>query len=50
MLNIDLARKSGVSESAIRSYLKGGSFPSIDKIEAIALACNAPMEWLITVE
>lgn len=50
MPNVELARKSGVSESAIRSYLKGASFPSIDKIEAIALACNAPMEWLITGE
>lgn len=46
--NVALASSCGISESAIRSYLKGRSYPAIDKIEAIAKACDAPMEWLIT--
>jgi transcriptional regulator with XRE-family HTH domain len=46
--NVSLASACGISESAVRSYLKGRSFPAIDKIEAIAIACDAPMEWLIT--
>ncbi|MBK5145095.1 helix-turn-helix domain-containing protein [Budviciaceae bacterium BWR-B9] len=48
MSNVELARLSGVSESAIRGYLKGKSFPAIDKIQAISIACCAPLEWLIT--
>lgn len=48
--NVALASSCGISESAVRSYLKGKSYPGIDKIEAIAIACNAPMEWLITGE
>jgi len=46
--NVALAAKCGISESAVRSYLKGKSFPGIDKIQAIAEACGAPMVWLIT--
>ncbi|EDL3541858.1 hypothetical protein CRW69_13220 [Salmonella enterica subsp. enterica serovar Newport] len=48
--NVALASSCGLSESAIRSYLKGRSYPGIDKIEAIAKACNVPMSWLITGE
>ncbi|WP_176227897.1 helix-turn-helix domain-containing protein [Cedecea sp. NFIX57] len=50
MPNVTLAAKCGISESAVRSYLKGRSFPGIDKIQAIAEACDAPMTWLITGE
>lgn len=39
-----------MSESAVRSYLKGKSYPGIDKIQAISEACNAPLVWLITGE
>lgn len=46
--NVALAAKCGISESAVRSYLKGKSFPGIDKIQSIAEACGAPMVWLIT--
>ncbi|UAN47035.1 helix-turn-helix transcriptional regulator [Serratia sp. JSRIV001] len=48
MTNVALANVCGISESAVRSYLKGRSYPGIDKIQAIAQACSAPMEWLIT--
>lgn len=50
LTNVALAANCGVSESAIRSYLRGSSYPGIDKIQAIADACNAPMAWLITGE
>jgi transcriptional regulator with XRE-family HTH domain len=50
MTNVALASKCGLSESAVRGYLKGRSYPGIDKIQAIAQACNAPMVWLITGE
>ncbi|EJF1946150.1 helix-turn-helix transcriptional regulator [Salmonella enterica] len=50
LTNVALASSCGISESAIRSYLKGHSYPSIDKIDAIAKACDTPMNWLITGE
>lgn len=50
MTNVALAAKCGISESAVRSYLKGKSFPAIDKIQSIAEACSAPMIWLIVGE
>ncbi|WOA52532.1 helix-turn-helix domain-containing protein [Dickeya solani] len=50
MSNVALATKCNISESAIRSYLKGRSYPGIDKIQPIADACNSPMTWLITGE
>lgn len=50
LTNVALAASCGISESAVRSYLKGGSYPGIDKIQAIADACDAPMSWLITGE
>lgn len=48
--NVALASSCDISESAVRSYLKGRSYPSIDKIQAIAEACDAPLIWLITGE
>ncbi|EOS95510.1 transcriptional regulator [Erwinia tracheiphila] len=48
--NVALTSSCDISESAVRSYLKGKNYPGIDKIEAIAIACKAPMEWLITGE
>jgi len=48
LTNVALAARCGISESAIRSYLRGSSYPGIDKIQAIADACDAPMAWLIT--
>ncbi|WP_049857948.1 helix-turn-helix domain-containing protein [Trabulsiella odontotermitis] len=50
LTNVGLAAACGISESAVRSYLRGSSFPGIDKIQAIADACDAPMAWLITGE
>lgn len=41
------AKKCGVGESSLRSYLTG-SFPSIDRAALIAQAANVSLEWLIT--
>lgn len=50
LTNVALASRCEMSESAVRSYLKGRSYPGIDKIQAIAEACGAPLVWLITGE
>lgn len=50
LTNVALANKCEMSESAVRSYLKGRSYPGIDKIQAISEACDAPLVWLITGE
>lgn len=50
LTNVALAERSGLSESAIRSYLNGRSYPGIDKIEAISAACDTPLIWLMTGE
>lgn len=50
LTNVALAARCEMSESAVRSYLKGRSYPGIDKIQAISDACDAPLTWLITGE
>lgn len=50
LTNVALASRCDMSESAVRSYLKGRSYPGIDKIQAISEACDAPLVWLITGE
>lgn len=50
LTNVALASRCKISESAIRSYLLGKSYPGIDKIQAISEACGAPLIWLITGE
>ncbi len=44
------SRKCGLSEGALRGYLKGDSFPSLDKIDAISCAAGVSAEWLVTGE
>ncbi|MCG9951628.1 helix-turn-helix domain-containing protein [Providencia rettgeri] len=46
--NLELSRKSGVSESVIRRYLSGKSYPGLDKLIAIANAVQCSVEWLAT--
>ncbi|MEX5869535.1 helix-turn-helix domain-containing protein [Providencia hangzhouensis] len=47
---VSFAKKCGVSEASIRKYLKNGTLPSIDKIEAIAKYTERSLAWLITGE
>lgn len=41
------AKRCGISDSLIGRYLRGESYPSIDKLPAIALAAGKSMGWLI---
>lgn len=40
------ARKVGLSEGAIRSYLSGDTYPTLDRLEQIAQAAGASSMWL----
>lgn len=46
--NTAFAKKCGLSETVIRGYLSGKTYPGIDKLPAIAEACGKPVEWLVT--
>ena len=41
------AKKCGISDTVIGKYLRGESYPSINKLPAIANACGKSMNWLI---
>ncbi|HGB5306331.1 TPA: helix-turn-helix domain-containing protein [Salmonella enterica subsp. enterica serovar Poona] len=47
MSNVELAKKSGLSEGAIRKYIKGESYPSIDNAALVADACGVSLIWLL---
>ncbi|MBP5056378.1 helix-turn-helix domain-containing protein, partial [Pseudomonas chlororaphis] len=40
------ARNSGLSEGAIRSYLSGETYPTLDRLEQIAKAAGVSAMWL----
>ncbi|QPR26746.1 helix-turn-helix transcriptional regulator [Edwardsiella hoshinae] len=40
------ADKCGMSEKVIRNYVKGVTYPSLDRLSSIAKACDVSMEWL----
>ena len=42
------AKKCGLSDTLIGKYLRGESYPSINKLPAIANACGKSMSWLLT--
>ncbi|MEA1063908.1 MULTISPECIES: helix-turn-helix domain-containing protein [Erwiniaceae] len=48
--NSAFAKKCGLSETVIRNYLAGKSYPGIDKLPAIAEASGRSIEWLVTGE
>ncbi len=48
--NVSLAKKCGLSETVIRGYLSGKTYPSIDKLPALAEAVGKSVEWLVTGE
>ncbi|EOF5041020.1 TPA: helix-turn-helix domain-containing protein [Providencia alcalifaciens] len=41
-----LAKRSGISEAAIRTYLSGKTYPSLDKLAILAEKCEVAIEWL----
>lgn len=40
-------KKCGLSEGALFSYLSGNTFPTLDRLAAIAAAVNRPMGWFL---
>lgn len=48
--NISFAKKCGLSDTVIGKYLRGESYPGIDKLPAISQACGKSIEWLLTGE
>lgn len=41
-----LARKAGLSEGVLRNYLRGDTYPTLDRLAAIAEAAGADIQWL----
>lgn len=47
MSNVELAKRSGLSEGSIRKYIKGESYPSIDNAALVAESCGVSLIWLL---
>ena len=45
---LSFAKKCGLSDSLIGRYIRGASYPGIDKLALIASATGRSIEWLIT--
>ncbi|MEA1062286.1 helix-turn-helix transcriptional regulator [Erwinia sp. HR93] len=45
---MSFAKKCGMSDSLIGRYIRGQSYPGIDKLPAIASASGKPLEWFLT--
>lgn len=48
--NLQLAQVTGMSEGVIRKYLRGESYPTLDRLVLIARACSCDVGWLATGE
>ncbi|MGL3099496.1 helix-turn-helix domain-containing protein [Enterobacter asburiae] len=48
--NVQLARQTELSESTIRKYLKGETYPTLDRLALLAEACSCSASWLATGE
>jgi len=44
------AAKCGLSDAVLRSYLRGDTFPTLDRLEVIAATANVRSGWLATGE
>lgn len=42
------AQKCGHSESGLRKYLSGETYPPLDRLSAISEAANVPVDWLVS--
>jgi phage repressor protein C with HTH and peptisase S24 domain len=40
------SRRCGLSEGAVRSYLSGGSYPTLDRLHQVAVAAGVEAQWL----
>ncbi|EKT54185.1 helix-turn-helix domain-containing protein [Providencia sneebia] len=46
MTNVELAKRTGMSEATIRKYIAGKIFPTIDSLAIVADACGVSFAWL----
>lgn len=44
------AKECGLSEGVLRNYLRGDTFPTLDRLEAISTAAGVSATWLATGE
>lgn len=44
--NSQVAFRAGMSESSIRKYLKGETYPGLDRLVLLASACGCSFNWL----
>ncbi|TDB48409.1 helix-turn-helix domain-containing protein [Photorhabdus luminescens] len=42
------AKRCGISEAALRTYLSGKTYPTLDKLVMFAEKCEVSVEWLAT--
>ncbi|MBS9432716.1 helix-turn-helix domain-containing protein [Photorhabdus hainanensis] len=40
------AKRCGISEAALRTYLSGKTYPALDKLAVLAEKCEVSIEWL----
>ncbi|KAA8997363.1 helix-turn-helix domain-containing protein [Affinibrenneria salicis] len=46
--NMELSRRSGLSETTIRKYVQGKIYPGLDNLALVAEACGVSLAWLAT--
>lgn len=46
MTNVELAKRTGMSEATIRKYIAGKILPAIDSVAIVAEACGVSFSWL----
>lgn len=46
--NNQLAKNTELSEATIRKYLKGETYPTLDRLASLADACGCSLSWLAT--
>ncbi|QBH95965.1 XRE family transcriptional regulator [Limnobaculum zhutongyuii] len=44
--NTAMAVKCGMSETVIRNYVNGRTYPTLDRLAILAMACNCSVNWL----
>jgi phage repressor protein C with HTH and peptisase S24 domain len=44
----EFSRLCGISDASVRDYLRGDSYPSLDRLDAIAAAADVSAQWLAT--
>jgi hypothetical protein len=46
----EFSKSAGLSDGVVRSYLLGNTFPTLDRLDALAATANVKVKWMITGE